>query len=181
MAAPTSVSLYTLTVPTFINGLRNLSHVLTVAEKHAASTNTPPEELLSARLIGDMAALPFQIQRVSDYAKLCVQRVGQTAAAPMADTETTFADLHARIAATIAYLEAVDEPAFAAGAARTGPTVALRLPGGEATLDTVDYVLRYALPQFWFHVSIAYGILRMKGVPIGKQDFVNGDGSLVKS
>lgn len=163
------VSLYDLSIPVFIRGLNNLAAFLKKAEDYANEKQIPHSELLNARLVDDMAALPFQIQRVSDTAKGVAVRVGGAESVVMEDTETTFEDLQTRISRTIDFLNRVDKGAFEG---KETAEVVLKLKSVDRKFTGETYLLKFALPNFYFHVTTAYAILRHKGVPVGKMDFL---------
>jgi len=164
-----------LTVPVFVRGLRILSTLLEKGEAHAAQAGGAPDALLGARLADDMLPLAAQVQRASDSAKFAAQRLSGGDAPRFADDETTFAQLQARIANTIAYLESVDPALLDAGADRP-----IHLDWGRARGDFsgASYLLTIALPNFYFHVVTAYDILRHQGVDIGKLDYLGPFGPL---
>ena len=118
-----------------------------------------------------MRPLPFQIQSASDAAKGCAARLAGVEAPAMPDTETTLPELHQRLAKTIAFLQSVDAAKFAGAEDRT---VVLKFPQGEMTFSGRDFVAGFALPNFYFHVTTAYALLRHKGINIGKMDFLGG-------
>jgi hypothetical protein len=115
--------------------------------------------------------LPFQIQSASDAAKGCAARLAGIEAPSMPDTETTFPELQQRIARTVAFLQSVDAAKCAGAEDRT---IVLKFPQGEMKFTGRDYVTGFALPNFLFHVTTAYDILRHKGIAIGKMDFLGG-------
>lgn len=164
-----ALSLYDISVPVFLRALRNLSANLEKGRAYADENGIPHKDLLEARLIADMLPLTGQIQRASDSAKLAAVRVGQVAPVAMADNEVTFDDLQARITKTADFLKAV--PATAMDG-REGASVVLKLGGNEVPFTSESYLLGFALPNFFFHVTTAYAILRHKGVPLGKPDFL---------
>jgi hypothetical protein len=166
-----STSLYDLTVPVLIRALRNLSAILEKGAAHARDQGIDPNALIEARLAPDMLALPGQIQRASDSAKGCVVRLGGIANLPMADDETTFEQLQARVAATIALLEAAPREAIDGQEERE---VVLQTPGGAFPFTGRAFALDFVLPNVFFHVTTAYAILRHKGVPLGKLDYLGG-------
>lgn len=159
--------LYALTVPVFIRALKNLDHVLAKAE----GSGIAEEDLFGARLVEDMLPLAKQVQIASDTARFVAVRVGQAAPSSMADDEATLAQLRERVAKTISYLETVDPAGFAG---REEVEVILKLPNGALTFTGQSYVTDFALPNFFFHVTMAYALMRMKGVPLGKMDFLAG-------
>ena len=158
-------SLYQSSVPGFIAMLGNISNWL---DKAAAQKDEAV--LLEARLAPDMFALPRQIQIASDSAKGAAAKLTGTDAPAMADTETSFAELKERCAKTIAYLQGVDAAAFDAGASRE---VELKFPnGGGMRFDGTTYLAGFVVPNFYFHASMVYAILRAQGVEIGKFDYL---------
>lgn len=164
-----ATELHTLTLPVLVRGLANLAAILEKGRTWADENNLPHETLLTARLIEDMGPLIMQIQRASDTAKGAAARLGQAEAPAMPDTETSFADLQERIAKTIAFLNSV--PADALNG-RDEATVTLTVPNKSWDFTGRDYALNFVLPNFYFHVTTAYAILRAKGVPIGKPDYL---------
>jgi uncharacterized protein len=163
------LSLYDVTVPVFLKAFQNLSEILEKGRAFADEKGMPHAELLEARLFPDMAPLTAQIQRASDTAKFAVVRVGQVENLPMEDKEVSFDDLQARIAATVAFLRAA--PAGAMDG-REEAEVEVRSSQGATTYTARNYVLSFAIPNFFFHVTTAYDILRHKGVPVGKRDYL---------
>lgn len=164
-----SLSLYDITIPAFIRSFANLSAILKKAEAYADEHGIDHKTFLEARLIEDMAPLTSQIQRASDTAKFVAVRVAGIDNVPMADEEVTFADLHARIDRTVELLKAVQAGAMEG---KNDIEVVLKTGSGSATFSARDYVLGFAVPNFYFHVTTAYAILRHKGVPLGKMDYL---------
>lgn len=163
-------SLYDVSIPVFVNALTDMRAWL-----DKAAAEKPEAELLEARLAPDMRALPFQYQTASDAAKNAVARLVGIEAPSMPDTETSFAELGERCDKTIAFVKSVDPAAFADSAGRT---VELRFPNGMGYRFTgQDYLTGFALPNFFFHVTTAYAILRAAGVSLGKPDFLQHLGS----
>ena len=161
-------SLYEITVPVFTRALRNLDHILAKAIESGVSE----QGLLAARLAPDMLPLTKQVQIACDTAKLAVTRVAQTEPLPMADEETSIAELRERIARTIAYLQKAEPAAFDG---REAAEIILKLPNTQMTFTGQSLITDFSLPNFFFHVTTAYGLLRMKGVAIGKMDYLAGD------
>ena len=164
-----AIDLYDLTVPAFLRGFAALSAFLTKAESWAAENDVDPADLLTAKLYDDMAPLTAQIQRASDTAKGAAVRIGGIENVPMADGETTFADLQSRIARTVDFLEAVPPEAMNGQEARP---VTLTTPSRSVDFTGLGFAQGFVLPNFYFHVTTAYAILRMKGVPLGKLDYL---------
>ena len=162
-----ATELYDLTVPVFTRALKALSGLLDKAVEHAGEAGA--DALLSNRLIGDMHPMAKQVQIACDSAKLCVARLSGAEAPVNEDTETTVAELKARIASTLAFLASVPRAAIDG---QEGKDVVLKFPGGEWPFKGQGYVTGFALPNFFFHVTTAYGLLRQAGVPLGKRDFL---------
>lgn len=164
-----SLSLYQVSIPAFIRGLQSLSAILEKGRAFANEHDMPHTALLDARLFEDMAPLTAQIQRASDAAKFTAARMGRIEAPIFKDEEKSFDDLQARIAATMAFLETVPSDAMDG---REDAEIVLPTPGGSYAFKGSSYVLDFALPNFYFHVTTAYDLLRHKGVPIGKRDYL---------
>lgn len=161
--------LYDVTIPAFIRGLENLSKILDKGRAFADENGIAHSELLDARLIDDMAPLTRQIQMVTDTPKGVAVRVGQVENAVWADDEAGFDELTARVAKAISFLKAVPADGFEG---REDAKVVLSTPSGDIPFTGSTYVHGFAVPNFYFHLSIAYALLRMKGVPVGKLDFL---------
>ncbi|MCF8505320.1 MAG: DUF1993 domain-containing protein [Caulobacter sp.] len=153
--------------PVFTRALSNLSAMI---DKTLAA-GVSETALLEARLAPDMHPLPRQIQMASDSAKGAVARLAGIEPPAMADTETTIDELKARIAATIAYVNSVEAAALDGAEDRE---VVLKFPGAEMKFTGADFLTGFALPNFFFHITIAYALLRANGAPIGKMDFLGG-------
>lgn len=166
-----AVSLFDVTVPVFIRGLNNLAAILEKGRAYADQNGTDHQQLLGARLIEDMAPLTAQIQRASDTSKGFAVRVGQVANVAMADNEASFDELQERIAKTVRFLEAVPRSAIDG---REDVAVLLKVGSNELHFTGQTYALTFAVPNFFFHVTTAYALLRQHGVPIGKRDFLGG-------
>lgn len=158
--------LYDSAMPAFIAMLGNIKGLL----DKAAASGKDETALIEARLAPDMFALARQVQMVSDGSKGCAARLTQSEAPAMADTETTFAELKERCDKTIAYLKSVDPAAFEAGGTRE---IVLIFPnGGGMRCDGKTFVTGFALPNFYFHATTVYAILRNAGVDVGKFDYL---------
>jgi len=164
-------TIYDASVPVMIRALTNISKILDKAAAQAKAEDKPLAALIDGKLAEDMRTLPFQIQSASDAAKFTAARLGGIEAPAMADTETTFPELSARLAKTIDFLKSVKPEQLAGGEDRE---VVLKFPQGEMKFTGRDYLANFALPNFFFHVTTAYAILRHKGIGIGKMDFLGG-------
>lgn len=164
-----ALSIHQLTIPPLVRGLGILAGLLRKGEAHAAATGGDPSMLVQARLAPDMLTLAGQVQRASDTAKLTASRLTATQAPPFPDEETNFAELQVRIAKTVSYLEQFTEAQFA-----DAETRAVTLGTGESARHFIGngYVLTFALPNFYFHVTTAYDILRHQGVALSKRDYL---------
>ncbi len=165
-----SLSLHAASVPVFTQLLGGLADVLAKAQAHATERKIDPDALLQARLFPDMFPLVRQVQIACDFAKSVPARLAGAEVPSWEDSERSFEDLQARIARTVAFIQALDPAAFEAAATRE---IVLR-PGTpkERTLTGQAYLLAYGLPQFFFHVTTAYALLRHSGVEVGKRDFM---------
>ena len=163
--------IYDLTVPQLVKTLRNLDRWITMAGTHAEKTQTPVESLFTARLAPDQYTFVRQIQVATDNAKFIPGRLTGKQWPPHPDTETTLEQLHARIAAVSGYIETFTREDYAEVAGRR-----IRLPWKPENqwMEAYDYLVQFGLPNFYFHVVTAYAILRHKGVPLGKIDYIGG-------
>jgi hypothetical protein len=164
-------TIYDASVPVMSRALGNLGKILDKAMAQAKAEDRSLEDLIAARLAPDMHPFPFQIQSASDAAKGCGARLAGIEAPSMPDTETTFPELKQRIAKTIAFLDTI-RPEQLAGA--EDKEIVMKFPQGEMRFTGADYLRGFALPNFFFHVTTAYAILRHKGIAIGKMDFLGG-------
>jgi hypothetical protein len=164
-------TIYDASIPPMTRSLGNLSKILDKAVTQAKTEDRDLGTLLESQLAPDMLAFTRQIQIASDAAKGCAARLAGVEAPSFPDTETTFPELQARITKTIDYLKTF-KPEQLAGA--EDRTVTLKFPQGEMTFSGRDFLTGFALPNFYFHVTTAYGLLRHKGIAIGKMDFLGG-------
>lgn len=165
-----SNAMYTASIPVFTQMLGGLKTVLAKAAAHAAAKNIDPNALLQARLFPDMFALARQVQVACDFAKGPAARLAGVDVPAMADTETTFAQLDARIDAVLAFMATLTPAQFEAAATREIVTQA-GTPK-EKRFTGSSYLFNYGLPHFFFHTVTAYDILRHNGVEVGKKDYV---------
>jgi uncharacterized protein len=167
-----TMSMHAASVPVFQHMLRNLVHVLDKGEANAQSRNFDPSVLTTARLAPDMLPLTRQVLIACDAAKLGVARISGVEAPKFDDTEATFGELKQRIQKTLDYLASVPasaldgtedkEVTFPAGRDRT------------LTMKAQAYLTTWVLPNFFFHVTTTYAILRHNGVDLGKRDYLAG-------
>ena len=165
-----TLSIYSASVPVFQQMLRALDAVLAKAEAQAEEKKFDEAAFLQARLYPDMFPLLRQVQIAADFAKSVSARLAGEEPPSYEDNETSFVELHARIARTQAYIAGLDPARFDGAETRE---VVLR-PGTpkERRFNGHTYLLHYGLPQFFFHVTTAYALLRHNGVPVGKMDYM---------
>jgi hypothetical protein len=164
-----TLSIYSATVPVLARQLSALLGILDKAEAYAAAKKFEADVFVQDRLVPDMLPLKFQICSATDHAKFIAARLSGKTAPVWADDEKTFADLKARLQKGIDYLKTFTSADLQGGDDRD---VTVRIGGQERTIKGERYVLDRALPNFYFHVTTAYAILRKGGVPIGKGDFL---------
>ncbi len=165
-----TLSTHQITVPTVLRALRNLRHVLQLGEQHARSANIAPEALLQSRLIEDMLPLVRNVQFATDTAKNGVARLAAVEALKFPDDETSFEQLHARIDRAIEYIEGFTAEQFEGSQTRT---IVLTSGGRDVRFEgAAAYLSEFMLPNFFFHCTTCYAILRKAGVPLGKKDFL---------
>ena len=163
-----AITLYDITVPVFLRGLGASGRCSTRAAPSARRRDRAAE-LLGARLAPDMLTLTGQVQRASDTAKFAAVRIGGVPNERFADEEKSFEDLQDRIARTRAFLEAVPRAAIDG---KADATISRDHRPDAGDDRRADYALQFALPNFFFHVTTAYDLLRQGGVPLGKMDYI---------
>ncbi len=164
-----TISMYQASVPVFLKTLANLAEILDKGAAFAAARKIDPAVLLGYRLAPDMLNLTRQVQIASDHAKRCAARLAGVEPPVFEDNEASFADLKARIAKTVAYIDTL-APAQIDGSETLA--IIFKAGGIEQSLTGQTYLLHNALPNFFFHTTTAYAILRHCGVDIGKKDFL---------
>jgi len=163
-------AIYTASIPVFKQMLGGLQDVLTKAEAHVVAKKIDPNALLQARLFPDMFPLLRQVQVATDFAKSVSARLAGVEVPKLEDPEQSFADLQARIATVLAFIEGLDVAKFDEAATRVIATQA-GTPK-EKRFTGQSYLLNYGLPHFFFHTTTAYAILRHNGVEVGKKDYI---------
>lgn len=164
-----TLSMYEASIPTFIHGLNNLSAILKKAETYAEEKKFDSSILLGARLFPDMFPLPRQVQIACDIVKGAAARLAGADVPSFPDTESTFAELQSRIKKTIDFIKTV-KPAQIDGSEKR--PIKLTVGGNELSFDGQQYLLYFVIPNFYFHITTTYGILRHNGLNIGKADFL---------
>ncbi|WP_204508189.1 DUF1993 domain-containing protein [Aestuariivirga litoralis] len=165
------MNMYDASVPVFVHFLRSLSVILKKAEVHCTAKKIDPSVILSARLFPDMFPLTRQVQIASDAAKGAGARLTGMAVPSWADEERSFEELQARIARTIAFLSDLKAEQFDGAETRE---ISLKAGGRELNFKGFAYLETWAKPNFYFHVTTAYAILRHNGIELGKPDFLAG-------
>lgn len=163
------ISLYGTTFNAAVRGLKNLDAILDKALADAEARKIDPAVFLASRLAPDMFPLLRQVQIACDFAKGPIARLAGIENPKFEDVETTIPELKARIAKTLAFVKSVPEASLAGAEDRD-----ITIQAGSQTLEFkgLPYLLGFALPNFYFHLGMAYAILRHNGVQVGKRDFI---------
>jgi hypothetical protein len=163
------ISMYQASAPRFANILRNLSAILDKAQAHCEAKKIEPAVMCGMRLIVDMFPLARQVQIACDTAKGAVARLAGVDIPKHEDTEQTLAELKQRIAKTIDFILSVNPEKIDGSDEKP---IALKLGGRDVTFSGIQYLLGHAYPNFYFHVTTAYDILRANAVEVGKRDYI---------
>src|SRR5580692_1225690 len=163
------ISIYDVSIPVFVLSLNNVAAILDKAAAHAEVKKVDPKALPAARLIVDMLPLSAQVQIACDTAKGAAARLAGIDPPKHEDTETSLAELKQRIAKTIDFVKTV-KPEMLKDA--EGRNIELKFPNGTQKFTALAYLTDFVLPNFYFHVSMVYALLRKSGVEIGKGDFL---------
>jgi uncharacterized protein len=164
-----SVSLYEVSIPVFTLTLGNLSAILDKAASHAEAKKVDPKTFPAVRLIADMLPLSAQVQIACDTAKGAVARLAGLEVPKHEDTEATIPELKARIAKTLDFIKTIRPDQLAGGETRE---IVLKFPQSTLRFKGLSYLTTFVLPNFFFHVTVAYALLRQNGVDVGKNDFL---------
>ena len=164
-----SISMYQASVPVFVRMLKNLDLILDKGQTHAEARKIAPNVLPGLRLIADMFPLSKQVQIATDHAKGAVARLAGVDVPKYEDNEQTVDDLKARIARTIAFVESFKPEQIDGTEERD---IAFKLGPYDLEFKGMEYLVGFALPNFYFHMTTAYNILRQNGVDVGKRDFL---------
>jgi hypothetical protein len=168
---PLSLSLFDASIPVYLQMLRNLTHFMNKAETFAADEHVEISALIEASHGHGMANFTRQIQFASDAAIGGAARLAGVEAPSMPDNEATWAELKERIAKTIAFVETIERKQVDGQENRA---IVLTFPGRTMEFTGQSFLLTFNLPNFLFHVTTAYALLRSQGVPLGKMDFLAG-------
>lgn len=164
-----SLSMYQISIPAFIRTLNNMAAILTKAEAHATAKKIDAAVFINARLAPDMFPLSRQIQIATDGVKGCAARLAGMEIPSYADTETTFAELQERIAKTVKFLQSVTAAQIDGSEEKA---IAIKGKRERHFNAGLDYLLSFVVPNFYFHITAAYAILRHNGVEVGKMDYL---------
>ncbi|HSQ03728.1 MAG TPA: DUF1993 family protein [Burkholderiales bacterium] len=164
-----TISMYQASIPVFRKMLENLSAILTKGEAHAEAHKIDPAVLLQARLYPDMFPLTKQVQIAGDFAKGAAARLAGMEVPRYEDNEASFEELRARIAKTLAFISTFKPQQIDGSEERS---ISLAIGGETLQFRGLAYLNHFVMPNFYFHVTTAYDILRHNGVEVGKRDFV---------
>ncbi|MGB6310272.1 MAG: DUF1993 domain-containing protein [Steroidobacteraceae bacterium] len=164
-----SISMYDFSIPMLARGLTNLSAILDKAAVHAAAKKFDSAVLAQSRLFPDMHPLVRQVQIACDTAKGAAARLAGVDVPRHEDTETTFADLKARIAKTLDFVKSITPAQVKDAESRP---IEMKFPSGSWKFTGIAYLRDFVLPNFYFHASMVYALLRKAGVDIGKDDYL---------
>jgi hypothetical protein len=164
-----TLSMYQASVPVFLRGLRSLSAILDKAAAEAAERKIDPSVLLNDRLAPDMLPFTRQVQIASDHAKGATARLAGVDVPKFEDVEQTFEELQRRLSRVAAFVQGFEAKQIDGSEERE---ITLPIGGNTMSFKGQGYLLHFALPNFYFHLTTAYAILRHKGIRIGKRDFI---------
>jgi uncharacterized protein len=164
-----SISMYEISIPVLTRGLTNLSAILDKAAAHATAKKFDSVVLASSRLFPDMHPLSRQVQIACDTAKGAAARLADVEVPKHEDTEVTFAELKARVAKTVDFLKSITATQLKDAESRN---IEIKFPNGSWKFTGIDYLTGFVLPNFYFHSSMVYALLRKAGVEVGKGDFL---------
>ena len=164
-----SITMYDFSIPVLIRGLTNMSAVLDKGAAHAAAKKFDPSVLATSRLFPDMHPLVRQVQIACDTAKGAGARLAGIEVPKHEDTEVSFAELKARIAKTVDFLKTINAAQLKDVETRD---IEIKFPNGSWKFTGLSYLTGFVLPNFYFHTSIVYALLRKAGVEVGKGDYL---------
>ncbi len=164
-----SISVYDQSIARMSHMLKNLDKIISKAEAYAEANEIEPSALLQARLFPTMRSFIFQVQVATDLAKGCAARLAGTDKPKWSDDEETFADVHARIKKSLDFLSTFKREQFEGCETRE---LELQLGSHTVNFTGQSYLLGFVLPNFYFHMTTAYDLLRHNGLDLGKRDFI---------
>jgi uncharacterized protein len=163
------MTIYSASVPAFAQILRGLDSIITKASAYAEAKKIAPDVMLGLRLAPDMFGLARQVQIACDFAKNTSGRLAGVELPKFADDEKTFDELHARIAKTLSFIEGLPAASFKGA---ENKSIEFPMRGKPHVMQADAYLNTFALPNFYFHITAAYSILRANGLEIGKGDYM---------
>ena len=166
-----NISMYQASIPHFIHMLNNLAHILAKADQHAETKKIDPLVLINSRLFPDMFPLSRQVQIACDIAKGCGARLAGIEPPKYEDNEVSFSELIFRAKKTITFIETL-KAAHIDGSEEK--SISFNIREHSFNFNGLDYLLRWSIPNMYFHITTTYNILRHNGVELGKQDFLGG-------
>ncbi len=164
-----SISVYDQSIARMRHMLQNLDNIVSKAEMYAEANDIEPSALLRARLFPNMGDFIFQVQVATDVAKGCAARLSDTEVPQWSDDEETFADIHARIKKSLDFLATFKPEQFEGCETRE---LEVKLGSHTVNFTGQSYLLGFVLPNFYFHMTTAYNLLRHSGLDLGKRDFI---------
>ena len=164
-----NISMYQASVPRFVNILGNLSNILDKAQAHIDARKIDPAVLPTYRLFPDMLPMTRQVQIACDAAKGVIARLAGVEIPVFEDNEATIADLKARVAKTVAFIQSVPQAQIDG---TEDKEIVIKRGDKETRYNGMQFLLGHAVPNFYFHVTTTYNILRHNGVEIGKRDYL---------
>jgi len=164
-----SISMYDVSIPIFTLSLNNLSAILDKADAHTEAKKVDPKVLPGTRLIADMLPLSAQIQIACDTAKGAAARLAGVEVPKHEDTEATIPELKARVAKTLEFIKTIKAEQLQGAETRE---IVMQFPQNTLKFTGLNYLTNFVLPNFFFHMTIAYALLRKNGVDLGKRDFL---------
>jgi uncharacterized protein len=164
-----ALNIYDVSIPVLIRGLTNLTSIIEKAAAHAETKKIDPVVLAQSRLYPDMLPLTKQIQIACDTAKGCGARLSGLENPKHEDNEVNLADLKHRLAKTLDFLKSIPADKLAGAETRA---IEIKLPNRTINFTGLEYLRSFVLPNFFFHESVAYALLRHNGVEVGKADFL---------
>jgi len=164
-----TISMYNASIPTFIRGLNNLSAILTKAAVFAEAKKIEPTVIINSRLAPDMFPLSRQIQITTDVVKGGAARLASVDVPSFPDNEASFPELQERIKKTINFLQTIDIKQIDGSEKKT---INLKVGGRDLSFEGLSYLFNFVIPNFYFHITTTYAILRHNGLDIGKADFL---------
>ncbi len=164
-----TLSIYDLSIPVLTRGLTNLTAILDKAAAHAAAKKIDPAVLAQARLFPDMVPLSRQVQITCDTAKGAAARLAGVEVPKHEDTEKTIEELKQRVAKTLEFVKSIKAEQLHGAESKT---IEMKFPNSTLTFTGLTYLANFVLPNFFFHISMTYALVRTNGIEVGKMDYL---------